>query len=243
MLSTLRLLACGLILAAPLGAQTEAPPAILAAAEALVSQVAPEHTSYKHKEPEVRWSTDPANPAYCHTDCSGLIIALLEHCYLVSFNDGAFRRWLGARRPTARRFYDAMVEERGFKRITTPGETRPGDMIAMKYPPGGENTGHIMVVAEAPRRADAATPPLVEGTEQWLVPIIDETGSGHGAGDTRLQADGTFRGGLGRGVFRLYARPDGSIAGYTWSASTKAKYYANEERLLAIGRFDPAFQP
>jgi hypothetical protein len=116
-------------------------------------------------------------------------------------------------------------------------------MIAVKYQPGGENTGHIMLVAEALRRVDPATPPLMDGTEQWLATVIDETGSGHGVTDTRRQPDGSFRAGLGRGVFRLYVRPDGSIAGYTWSDSAKSKFYANDDRALAIGRFDPAFQP
>jgi hypothetical protein len=233
----------GLFLAASLFAQAEAPP-LLAAAEELVRQVAPERTTYKHKEPEVRWSDDPANPAYCHTDCSGLIIALLEHCYPQKFDDGAFKRWLEARRPTARRFYDAITAERGFLRVNKVAETRLGDVIAIKYQPGGDNTGHIMLVAEVPRRSEPAVAPRIEGTEQWLVTIIDETTSGHGPADTRRGADGKYRPGLGRGVLRLYAHPDGTLAGYTWSTFANSKFYgADEDRVLAIGRFDPAFQP
>ena len=238
-----RFLACGLFLAAAISASAESPPALLGAAEELLRQVAPDNTSYKHQEPEVRWSTDQAKPAYCHTDCSGLIIALLQHCHPERFDDEAFKRWLQARRPTARRFYDAIVAGRGFHPVGKVGDARPGDIIAMKYQPGGENTGHIMIVAEPPRRAEKATPPMVEGTEQWLVPIIDETASGHGAADTRRGADGKYRGGLGRGIFRLYARADGSVAGYTWSTFGNSKFYGDDDRVLAIGRFDPAFKP
>jgi hypothetical protein len=237
-----RFLGCWLALAISIAAHAESPP-ILTAAEELLRQVTPENTSYKHKEPEVRWSTDPATPAYCHTDCSGLIIALLQHCDPQRFDDEALKRWLHARRPTARRFYNAIVAENGFRRITKVVDVRPGDLIVMKYQPGGENTGHTMLVAEAPRRAEKPTPAIVEGAEQWLVPIIDETGSGHGAADTRRGPDGKYRAGLGRGIFRLYARPDGSLVGYTWSTFANSKFYGDSERALAIGRLDPGFKP
>src|SRR5262245_59697926 len=119
MRSPLRSLACGLLLALSMHTHAEAPPAsaMLAAAEELVRQVSPANTTSKHKEPEVRWSTDPANPAYCHTDCSGLVIVLLQHCNPQRFDDDAFKRWLQARRPTAKRFYDAIVAGRGFQLI------------------------------------------------------------------------------------------------------------------------------
>lgn len=224
-------------------APAASPPPLLAAAEELLRQVTPAQTTYKHKEPEVRWSTDPANPAYCHTDCSGLIIALLEHCYPHQFGDGAFKRWLDSGRPTARRFYDAVVAERGFRRVANVVEARPGDLIAVKYPPGGETTGHTMLIAEAPRRIEPETAPLVEGTKQWLVTVIDQAKSGHGAADTRREPDGTFRGGLGRGGLRIYTRADGSPIGYSWSTFADSKFYGIDERELAIGRFDPAFQP
>jgi hypothetical protein len=232
-----------LLVGALLSARAESPPPMLVAAEELLRQVAPEQTSYKHKEPEVRWSTDPANPAYCHTDCSGLIIALLAHCYPQQFDGEAFKRWLDARRPTARRFYDAIAAERGFRRIVKVSEVRPGDVIAVKYQPGGENTGHAMLIAEVPRRAEPVTAPFVDGTEQWLVTVIDETGSGHGMTDTRRGPEGKFRGGLGRGVFRLYARSEGTLCGYAWSNFATAKFYGGDERLLAIGRFDTNFKP
>lgn len=232
----------GLLLAIAVCVRADTPP-MLKAAEELVQQVAPERTSYKHKEPEVRWSTDPANPAYCHTDCSGLVIALLERCYPQQFGEGAFKRWLDSRRPTARRFYDAIAEGRGFARIGKITDVQVGDLVAIKYQPGGENTGHMMLISGEPKRRATNVDPLIDGTEQWIVPIIDETGSGHGVADTRRNPDGTFRSGLGRGEFRLYTLPDGTIAGYTWSPSAKSKYYGDGERALAIGRFDPAFRP
>ncbi len=216
---------------------------MLGAAEELLRQVAPAQTSYPHQEPEVRWSADPANPAYCHTDCSGLIIALLEHCYPQRFDEAAWKRWLESRRPTARRFYDAIAAGHGFLPITKVTEARPGDVIAVKYHPGGENTGHMMLMADVPRRLEPPKAPLVEGAEQWQVTVIDESQSGHGSTDTRREPDGTFRGGLGRGGLRLYARPDGTISGYAWSTFANSKFYGGDDRVLAIGRLDPNFKP
>jgi hypothetical protein len=230
-----------LVLSASL-ARTEVPPPLLSAVEELIKQVAPENTTYKHKEPEVLWSADPKNPAYCHTDCSGLLIALLGHTYPQRYDEAAFKRWLDSRRPTARRFYDAIDAQRGFKKIEKITDARPGDVIALKYQPGGDNTGHIMMISEPARRADS-TVPVVEGTEQWLVPIIDETASGHGPTDTRRTPEGKFRGGLGKGIFRVYTKPDGTLTGYAWSTFRESKYYGGEERVIAIGRFDPDFKP
>jgi len=237
------LLAISLAFASACIARAETPPPMLAAAEELLREVAPGQSTYKHQEPEVRWSADPANPAYCHTDCSGLLIALLEHCNPQQFDDAAFKRWLDSHRPTARRFCDAIVVGKGFLQITRIGDTRPGDVIAVKFQPGSENTGHAMLIAEAPRRLEPAKPPLVDGTEQWQVTVIDESSSGHGPTDTRREPDGKFRGGLGRGIIRIYAHPDGTIAGYAWSTFANSKYYGDEDRALAIGRLDPNFRP
>lgn len=223
-------------------ARAETVPPLLAAAEELLQQVKPENMTYKHQEPQVMWSTDPAKPAHCHTDCSGLLIALYEHCYPKAYGPEAFKRWLDSRRPTARRFYDAIAAEKGFKLIEKISEAKPGDILAAKYQSGEENTGHTMLVAEAPKKMTAKEP-LVDGTEQWEVTVLDQTKSGHGPKDTRRMEDGKFRGGLGKGVFRVYVKPDGTTAGYTWSTFNNSKYYGGEDRVLAIGRPDPNFKP
>ena len=216
---------------------------LLTAAEELLGQVSPENSAYKHQAPDVHWSTDPSAPARCNTDCSGLLIALFERYDPKRFDGDAFKRWLDARRPTARRFYDAIEAEKGFRRIAKISDAQPGDLITMKYQPGEESTGHAMLIAEKPQRAEKPTPTLVDGTEQWLVTVLDQSKSGHGATDTRRTGAGSYRGGLGKGVFRVYAKPDGTLAGYTWSTFGNSKFYGDEDRVLAIGRFDAGFKP
>jgi hypothetical protein len=191
----------------------------------------------------VRWGNGPENPTVCNTDCSGLLMALFDHCQPGRYDETVFKRWLGSRRPTARRFYDAIAAERGFQRIPALTNARPGDIIAIKFPPGSSNTGHTMLVAGSPRPAKKQTEPLVEGTTQWNVTVLDSSAAGHGPGDTRLQSDGKMRPGLGKGILRLYVRPEGSIAGYTMSPHQSSPYFSEEQRQVAVGRFDPGYQP
>src|SRR5262249_216765 len=114
---------------------------------------------------------------------------------------------------------------------------RPGDFIAIRYPAGSENTGHIMVVAETPQRRQASEP-VIEGTEQWEVTVIDSSESGHGKMDTRRKEDGTFGSGVGEGIFRLYSDRKGKIVGYSWSTFKNSDYYDLATRHLVIGRLD-----
>lgn len=207
-------------------------PAHLREAEALLAAVKPEGTSYRHKPDEVDWKA-----GVCHTDCSGFISILLSHTYR-GIDADWFKSNLGASRPLARHFYRAFVDGKGFKRIERVSEIEPGDFIAIQYEPGADNTGHIMLVAENPENIAEASP-AVPNTTQVRIAVIDQTSSNHGIDDTRYQANGKARAGLGRGAFRLYVSRDGSVAGYAWSLSPKSKFYGPDTRALAIGRWHP----
>ena len=128
-----------------------------------------------------------------------------------------------------------LLRKTTFNASSRISDVRPGDVIAIKYPAGSENTGHVMLVAAAPQRSQNSEP-MVAGTEQWTVTIIDETSSSHGKGDTRLGADGKSRAGVGRGVFRIYADSRGNVMGYTWSTSRRSEFRAQNDRHLDIGR-------
>ena len=99
-----------------------------------------------------------------------------------------------------------------------------------------------MLVAGTPQKTEP-TKPIVTGTEQWLVTIIDVSTSGHGPTDTRRNPDKTYRQGLGKGVFRLYTGPDGLPRGYTSSALPASPFKSAETNRLAIGRLPPDFKP
>jgi len=196
---------------------------------------------YVHKDTYVHWKGEEGAAAYeCHADCSAFYTQLLHRAY--GWDGAQFKKWLGAAHPTAHRWHDAIVEEKGFKRIKLVKDLRPGDVLAVKFPPGEDDTGHVMLVAGLPKPR-AATEPLAPGTRQWEVEIIDSSKSGHGAGDTRHKPDNTYNKGVGRGTLRLYADEQGAIAGYSWSTSRKSDFRAMADRAIAAGRLEPDFKP
>src|SRR5262249_50702701 len=157
----------------------------------LVEKVKPADTSYRHKDGVVTWADSSGTDRYrCHTDCSGLLNVLLKHAY--GYKDGDLKRWFGKKRPQARDYHDAILRLHGVTRIRELKNARPGDVLAIRYPPGAGNTGHTMLVASPPRLRKASKP-LVDGTQQWEVEVIDSSRSGHGPADTRRNADGSMR--------------------------------------------------
>jgi hypothetical protein len=232
----------GLSLLAPAAAADDKPEkSPLEWAEELLDGVRPKDTSYRHEDPVVRWQgVDGAKKCECHTDCSGLLNALLAQAY--GYTEDSFKDWLGHKRPTAKVYHDAVKDGNRFKRIERIRDVQPGDVLAIKYRPDdpenkGGDTGHVMLVAAKPE-ALKASKPHVEGTEQWEVAVIDECTSYHGKGDTRYREDGKG-GGLGRGAFRIYADKDGKIVGHAWSTLAASEYHDQEDRHLTVGRFEP----
>lgn len=207
-------------------------------AERLVDQLDLANTNYEHGPGSVTWTGTVAS----HTDCSGFIDHLLMHDDGFAADD--FKRWFGTKRPTADRYHDAIVEGRGFTRLGSVAELRPGDLIAIKYLTRHDNTGHIMLVVEAPQRMSPA-PPYVDGTVQWSVAVIDSSESGHGTTDTRHKKGegGRDHDGLGRGVFRLYTDAGGSVTGFAWSTLKVSRFVAPADEHLVLGRLVPGFRP
>lgn len=230
------ILAPGLIVAGQLQV-----PKHLQEAENLLKSLQPESTSYRHKDTSVKWKSQKGvESSESHTDCSGFINALIQHSY-PRHNAESFKKWFGTRRPVANTYYETIMAQNGFTRITTISDIQCGDIIAIKYPPGNANTGHIMLISGPPRmRAPSA--PIVDGTHQWEVPIIDSSMSGHGKTDTRRNSDGTYRTGLGRGVFRLYGQTSRAVAGYSWSVLKSSEFQDGKTRPIAIGRLDLKFE-
>lgn len=220
-----------------IGAQ-EATPKHLLAARNLVEHLDLNNTNYEHGQGNIVWTGTPES----HTDCSGFIDHLLMHCY--GYDRDAFNRWFDSRRPTAARYHDAIVEQRGFIQLQSVKELRPGDLIAVKYLTRMDNTGHIMLVAETPEHITAKKP-IIENTEQWTVIVIDSSMSGHGPTDTRHKrgTDGKDHDGLGQGVFRLYTTKMGKVAGFAWSALGVSEFKAPEDEHAVFGRLIPSYQP
>jgi hypothetical protein len=216
----------------------EAAPKHLLDARDLIKKLDFAQNSYQHGNADVAWN----GQAHCHADCSGFLNAILKHSY--GYDEAQLKRWFGAARPNAARFHDAIVKHTGFTEIERMSDLRAGDILAVKYKQPAKNSGHILMISGAPK-AITARKPLQDGTQQWEVPVIDSSESGHGPTDTRHAkgADGKDHDGVGEGVFRIYAGNDGKIVGYSWSLSSASHYIAKTENDLVAGRLVDDFKP
>jgi hypothetical protein len=264
--------AIGVLLpSSPVKAQTSTNPKHLEDALLLLKGLLLENNNYQHGTPNVTWKGVKGAPDYVSkTDCSGFMSKLLQHSYGDYFTKERFEQWMKKKRdrPLAEDFYNAIVKQKDFIQIKKLAQVQAGDIIAIKYipdedPKTKDNTGHVMLVVEPPKKRDS-TKPLVKKTFQWEVMVIDQSCSGHGQDDSRRKPDSSdddsqpdgdgiadnernnpcepnkrFNDGLGKGIMRIYTNKDNdNILGYTWSISQISDYYSPEERDLVIGRLD-----
>jgi hypothetical protein len=213
-------------------------PKHLALAQSLVAQLNLANTSYKHGEPEVSFTA----PCQSHADCSGFIDSLLQTSY--GYTPDQFKKWFNSHRPSAKRYHDAIAEQKGFTQIQHVQDVLPGDLLAVKYLNRTDNTGHVMLVADKPVKIQPKEP-IVPNTQQWTVTIIDSSESGHGPTDTRHArgAGGKDHDGVGEGVLRLYTDGQGAVAGFTWSSVPTSKFKDPSDEHLVIGRLQAGYQP
>jgi hypothetical protein len=229
-------LCCSLLVLAGLqegpASRNDKEPKHLRAALDLVEHLSMKETTYNHGKPDVQFTA----PCRSHADCSGFLDALLQHSY--GCTPKQFEDWFGRERPTADQYHDAITKQKAFSQIADFRQVVPGDVLAVKYAhPKEKSTGHVMLVAGAPKRIEA-TDPVRPKTEQWAVTIIDSARSGHGKTDTRhgLGEGGKDHDGLGKGELRIYTDGDGKIVGYTWSVNGKEFVGPPEDDTVA-GRF------
>jgi hypothetical protein len=204
-------------------------------ARLMVENVKPSEMSYEHDSRRIKWPEGGDSTYQSRTDCSGFVTALLRQTYGLKSRD--IEKWLERDQPLAKDYYRVIKAQRGFMLVSTVSEIQPNDVIAIQYPTdeGDDDTGHIMIVAGTPQPREA-TPPRKRNTEQWDVPVIDQSRTGHGSKDTRHLRDGGFISGVGLGTMRLYTDQTGRVVGYAWSGFPNSDYHSQSRRPLVIGR-------
>lgn len=246
------LLAGSLSAVAPLqadaGLRLKAAPEHLIWAELLVETTPAAHNEYG--EPSiVQWKGDAGRKSSSnHTRCGSLVSQLLHRAYAPDF-----KSWFGCDSPNAKSYHDRIEDEDGFDLISFIDDVKPGDVIAIEYldmgcknhtcgtVEGCESSGHTAIVAAKPVLHPASAP-LIAGTLQYSVEIIDSSSAYHGPEDTRYQseADKSHDRGVGRGTMRLYVDakdPDRPVIGYTWSTNADSVFKGSDARDLLIGRY------
>ena len=195
-----------------------------------------EENVYGGGKRHINW--EPGHGA-ARTVCSSFITLLLQHTY--GWRNEDFKTWMASTNPEADAYHDAIVDRRGFKRILHATALHPGDILAVKYTDhhvssnGVEDTGHVMLVCEEPFLINSEKP-LIAGTRQYTVTVVDSSASGHGPHDTRYQPGRGLTGGIGQGTLRLYADDQDKIVGYTWSDTPKSAYFTGPSRDIVAGR-------
>jgi hypothetical protein len=207
----------------------------------LLQGVTPETNAYASHPTVVSWAgVGGATETRNRSVCSSLVAHLLMQAY--GYRKADFKAWMGTTFPQAQDFHDAIHAGHGFTRIDEVSRIRPGDIVAIKYPPGSHPTGHVLIVAEPPVRRPPS-PPEATGTEQFEMLIVDSSHTGHGPADSRHYAKGKFHSGVGEGPLRLYVGAGGKIVGYSWSTTKASQIYFMTDRDLVVGRLDGSIAP
>lgn len=211
-----------------------AEPAHLYWAEDIAANVTPDKNMYDSNPSYIYWpGVNGAGSYENRTKCASFITQVLMQSY--GWTSSYFTTWMASTSPTANKYYDNINQQNGFVSISKVNEIQPGDIIAIKYPSGSTVTGHMMM-ANGPATPRSPTLPLVAGTYQYAIQIIDSSQTGHGPQDTRLMEDGTYSPGAGIGILRLYANSVGNLIGYTWSTYNSSQYYDSNTRPIIVGR-------
>jgi hypothetical protein len=195
---------------------------VLAEAERIVSNA--RRTKYQHKQ-----LIDEATGTY-YVDCSDYVSYALSrvakrHLALIPKESW----WPVPRAYKYYEFFAALPTDatHGWRKVDRLEDALPGDIIAWQL--AGEirkdhDTGHVWVVTQAPS-------PL--GGDLIAVRACDSAAEPH-YDDTRVQPDGTFQDGVGKGTFHLRVRADGKPTSFQFGPG--ALFH---EDPIAIGRILP----
>lgn len=206
--------------------------------EQIVDEVSPEKNEYATDPSYISVEgVDGALSTENRTMCSSFVTEVFKKSYGYTSTD--MKNWTGSTSPYASTYHDVIEKQNGFTNILSIEGIAVGDLIAIKYLDGSSSTGHSAFVASAPVKRTSSSP-VIGGTTQYDVLVIDSSKSGHGSLDSRLQADGSWDSGVGQGTMRLYVDSSGKIKGHTWSTSSSSSYYSMDTRHIVVGRLTKA---
>lgn len=153
-------------------------------------------------------------------DCSGFISHILRKTSVAAFQQISLVK---GGRPVAAEFYSFFENlkpssNKFWKKVNSPAELQPGDLIAWLKPAvsSSTSTGHVMIVdsyAKAYKGKETSE-------DEFQVSVIDSALSGH-KNDSRKPKET----GLGRGLISIVVK-NGQAVGFRWKAneSQKAQY-------------------
>jgi hypothetical protein len=233
-------------------AQTESNgiPRHLALARELVENIKPEDNRYSLGDDIVSFPGDFFSNRYSmRADCSGFVIALFERAKYTTRSQMSFLNWSASRKKfKSEDFLHSIENEKGFKRIKSIDDMRPGDVLAIELLNAEDKsetgvTGHVALINSIPKKI-LSRKPIVEGTRQFEVSLIDSNQEPAGEDDTRVIDPSNKIQGLGKGTVRLYADSDGEVVGLARTFKYSNRFFSytprfpsdTKPRKAAIGR-------
>jgi hypothetical protein len=199
-------------------ASAEDVPRHLALAREMVENIQPADNQYKLGGEFLSFPGDAPGSRYAmRADCSGFLLATFERAgYHIRERMPFLVAGPRRNRPRAEDFVLSIEQEKGFRRIVRVTDIRPGDLLAHAMLDVADQkqtgtTGHVFLVDSAPKKIWGWNP-VVSGTGQYEVSVIDSNNELVGDDDTRLRAN--REGGVGRGTIRLYANAEGELVGW-----------------------------
>lgn len=224
------------------GAVAQEIPKHLELARELLATVKPENNRYVaiNSTSGVRWKGDfLTSENVVYTACGGFVGAVLERAKVKSYDEIRSRATRGEVRVAS--FIDGVHRGYGPKKVASLFDAEPGDIFLFEClkndckAQGYLAAGHVALIDAKPwQRRDKYSEPLIEGTLQWVVVVIDSDEHPHDITDTRYSPDGKHQTGVGRGKYRVYTDMNGVPVGYTNGFSKK--YFSKEDRFITISR-------
>lgn len=243
---------------APARAQADAAaiPGYLAVARELVQNTKPDDNRYNLGGQFISFPGDSPSGRYAvRADCSGFLLAIFERAGYTTRSRMEYLPSSSRKRtrPAAQDFVHSIEAEKGFTRIRDVRQVKPGDLLAhamlnVEDQKQTGTTGHVFLI-DSPLRPIAPRAPLVSGTRQFEVAVIDANDEHLGADDTRLADPARRVTGLGRGTIRLYVDGDGTLVGWARTFRDTRRFFSYDPRFpsdtrlrkAAVGR--PAAAP
>lgn len=225
-------------------------PKYLALARELVENIKPGDNRYSLGDQFISFPGDLSSSKYAiKADCSGFLLAVFERAKYPTRSRMSFLNWSPSRkRPAAEDFVYSIENEKGFVHIKRVEDMRPGDLLAhamLKIEDQKQTgtTGHVFLINSLPKRI-APRKPLVEGTTQYSVSIIDSNEEYVGEDDSRLADRANKLKGLGRGTIRIYSDSNDELVGWARTFKNTKVFFSYSPRFpsetklrkAAIGR-------
>ena len=202
-------------------------PKHLELARELVATVKPVNNRYNFQGTAIggiRWKGELfTSENAVNTHCTGFVTALLIKAGSTTVRDNMPR---GQRQShLALNQYVEFVNSGGIEQVKTIQNVQPGDLYLFQCQGGGACTttlqgdkasGHAMIVDTVPEKLATPRPPIIAGTTQWRIAIIDSADQPNSRNDTRWTAPGEPKvSGVGRTFYRIYTDANGVATGYT----------------------------